>query len=61
MIYRKFLLRMLPYGFSGEAVPWYTKSGEKLSDGGADPKWLPLSVDNFVNIGIFKRDNYDIR
>lgn len=53
MIYRKFLLRMLPYGLSGETAPWHTKSGEKLSDGGADKKWLPLSVDDFEKMGIF--------
>ena len=43
-----------PYGLSGEAAPWDTKSGERLSDGGADQKWLPLSVNDFEKIGIFK-------
>lgn len=37
----------------GWAAPWHTKSGEKLSDGGADKKWLPLSVDDFEKMGIF--------
>lgn len=43
-----------PYGLSGEAAPWDTKSGERLSDGGADQKWLPLKVEDFEKIGIFK-------
>ena len=43
-----------PYGLSGEATPWDTASGERLSDGGADQKWLPLTVDDFEKMGIFK-------
>ena len=38
-----------------------TKSGERLSDGGADQKWLPLSVDDIEKMGIFKEENYDIK
>lgn len=45
-----------PYGLSGEAAPWDTDSGERLSEGGADQKWLPLTVDDFENMGIFKEN-----
>ena len=42
------------YGLSGNAAPWVNDSGETLSEGGADQKWLPLSVSDFETIGIFK-------
>lgn len=45
-----------PYGLSGEAAPWDTASGERLSDGGADQKWLPLTVDDLEKMGIFKEE-----
>ena len=45
-----------PYGLSGEAAPWINESEERLSDGGADQKWLPLSVEDFEKIGIFKEN-----
>ena len=43
-----------PYGLTGEAAPWENESGERLSDGGADQKWLPLTVDDFEKMGILK-------
>ena len=43
-----------PYGLSGEAAPWDSASGERLSDGGADQKWLPLTINDFEIMGIFK-------
>lgn len=43
-----------PYGLSGEAAPWDTSSGERLSEGGANQEWLPLTVDDFEKMGIFK-------
>ena len=47
------------YGLSGEAAPWDSASGERLSDGGADQKWLPLTVNDFKRIGIFKEIKND--
>jgi hypothetical protein len=43
-----------PYGLTGTTAPWDTPSGERLSEGGADQKWLPLTVGDFEIMGIFK-------
>lgn len=53
-IYNEFKVEDAPYGLSGEAAPWDTATGERLSDGGADQKWLPLTVDDFEKMGMFK-------
>lgn len=42
------------YGLSGEAVAWINDRDEKLSNGGAEQEWLPMSVSDFNIIGVME-------
>ena len=43
-----------PYGVFGEAAPWVSESGEVLSEGGANQILMPLSLDDLMNVGVFR-------
>lgn len=42
------------YGLSGEAAAWINDRDEKLSNGGAEQEWLPMSVSDFNIIGVME-------
>lgn len=42
------------YGLSGEAAAWISDRDEKLSNGGAEQEWLPMSVSDFNIIGVME-------
>lgn len=42
------------YGLSGEAATWINDRDEKLSNGGAEQEWLPMSVSDFNIIGVME-------
>lgn len=44
------------YGLSGEAAPWGSEQGERLSNGGADQEWLPMSISSLERIGVVKEN-----
>lgn len=62
--YQKALSREFPdtslsdakYGLSGEAAPWVSEQGERLSNGGADQEWLPMSISSLERIGVVKEN-----
>ena len=62
--YQKALSREFPdtslsdakYGLSGEAAPWVSEQEERLSNGGADQEWLPMSISSFERIGVVKEN-----
>lgn len=42
------------YGLSGEVAAWINDRDEKLSNGGAEQEWLPMSVSDFNIIGVME-------
>ena len=42
------------YGLSGEAAAWINDRDEKLTNGGAEQEWLPMSVSDFNIIGVME-------
>lgn len=62
--YQKALSREFPdtslsdakYGLSGEAAPWVSEQGERLSNGGADQEWLPMPISSLERIGVVKEN-----